>query len=137
MFKEESSISNAAANSSGSHGNSNQMNTSAATSSSTSTVEALAMSLKNTEVISILKRRNNSSENVNDNLKYTTSAVVATSGGHSPSIHSQTYSDSSLQKYDDDDEDESDSDWDGFPVRKYVFHLCTFNTAKMQWINDI
>lgn len=100
------------------------MNISAATSSSTSTVEALAMSLKNTEVISILKRRNNSSENINDNLKYTTSAIVATGGGHSPSIHSQTYSDSSLQKYEDDDEDESDSDWDGFPVSNYIYSNC-------------
>lgn len=115
-------MANAATNSSGNHGNTNQMNVSAATSSSTSTVEALAMSLKNTEVISILKRRNNSSENVNDNLKYTTS-LVATSGGHSPSIHSQTYSDSSLQKYDDDDEDDSDSDWDGFPVSNFT-HFC-------------
>lgn len=119
-------MANGATNSSASQGNTNQMNISAATSSSTnSTVEALAMSLKNTEVISILKRRNNSSENVNDNLKYTTSAIVATtSGGHSPSLHSQTYSDSSLQKYDDDDEDESDSDWDGFPVIKHIF--CIF-----------
>lgn len=94
--------------------NTNVMNISAATSSSTSTVEALAMTIKNTEVISILKRRNNSAENVNDNIKYT-NAVAATTGGGSPSINSQTYSDSSLQKYDDDD-DESDSDWDGFPV---------------------
>lgn len=97
------------------------MNISGATSSSTSTVEAHAIGLKNTEVISILKRRNNSSENINENLKYTTSSALAT-GGNSPSIHSQTYSDSSLQKYedddddDDDDDDESDSDWDGFPV---------------------
>lgn len=121
MFKEESSMANSTTNSSGNQGNTNQMNVSAATSSSTSTVEAIAMNLKNTEVISILKRRNNSSENVNDNLKYTTS-LVATGGGHSPSIHSQTYSDSSLQKYDDDDEDESDSDWDAFPVSN-VTHL--------------
>lgn len=107
----------AAASSSGANhqGNSSQ-NASAATSASTSTVEALAMSLKNTEVISILKRRNNSSENVNDNLKYTTSRL--STGKNSPSIHSQTYSDSSLQRYDDDDDDdESDSDWDGFQVR--------------------
>lgn len=118
LFKEEN-ISMANANgmntaSSSSHGGSNALNLSAATSSSTSTVEALAMNLKNTEVISILKRRNNSSENVNDNLKFSTS-IITTAGGGSPSINSQTYSDSSLQKYDDDD-DESDSDWDGFPV---------------------
>lgn len=103
-----------------SHGNTSQ-NASATNSSSTSTtVEALAMGLKNTEVISILKRRNNSSENVNDNLKYTSSML--STGGNSPSIHSQTYSDSSLQKYDDDDDDdESDSDWDGFQVREPLF----------------
>lgn len=95
----------------------NALNTNATPSSSTSAVEALAMNLKNTEVISILKRRNNSSENVNDNnnLKYTNSMLTTASGG-SPSINSQTFSDSSLQKYNEDDE-ESDSDWDGFPVR--------------------
>lgn len=111
LFKEEAAAS-------GGQGNSGQhaVNVSAGTSSSTSTVEALAMSLKNTEVISILKRRNNSSENVNENLKYTNSTMIASGGGHSPSIHSQTYSDTSLQKYDDDDEDDSDSDWDGFQV---------------------
>lgn len=118
LFKEEAIRANVAAASGGQGSSSqNQMNVNAATSSSTSTVEALTMSLKNTEVISILKRRNNSAENVNENLKYiTSSAIVA--GGHSPSIHSQTYSDSSVQKYDDDDDDESDSDWDGFQVSK-------------------
>lgn len=122
IFKDDQSLLNSipnAANISNNamHSNPNQaLNVSGATSSSTSTVEALAMSLKNTEVISILKRRNNSSENVNENLKYNNSIVAATTaGGGSPSINSQTYSDSSLQKYDEDD-DESDSDWDGFPV---------------------
>lgn len=90
------------------------LNASGATSSSANTVEAIAMGLKNIEVISILKRRNNSNENVNDNVKFSASIVAQTAGG-SPSLNSQTYSDGSLQKFDDDD-DESDSDWDGFPV---------------------
>lgn len=100
----------------------NAMNVSGATSSSTSTVEALAAGLKNIEVISILKRRNNSTENINmnENLKYTSSAVAVEE--KAPSIHSQTYSDTSIQRYEDDDDDDdddddgSDSDWDGFPV---------------------
>lgn len=132
LFKEELAIANAATSSAGNHGAAqNVMNVSGGGTATPSTVEALAAGFKNTEVISILKRRNNSSENVNDNLKYTTSTVAAAAAiaaeDHSLSLHSQTYSDSSLQKYgdddhhgrdhDDDDDDESDSDWDGFPVR--------------------
>lgn len=122
LFKEEQ-ISISSSNGTIANTNPTVLNVSAATSSSTSTVEALTMNLKNTEVISILKRRNNSSENVNDNLKFSSTLLATTGGGGSPSINSQTYSDSSLQKYDDDD-DESDSDWDGFPVsnrKKLVF----------------
>lgn len=86
-------------------------------------MEAIASGLKNTEIISILKRRNTSSENVNENLKYTTASAVAFEE-KPPSIHSQTFSDTSLQRYDvdisndddDDDDDESDSDWDAFQV---------------------
>lgn len=102
--------------------NLNTLNTSATTSSSTSTVEAIAMNLKNTEVISILKRRNNSSENVSDNNLKCTNSMLTTASGGSPSINSQTFSDSSLQKYNEDD-DESDSDWDGFPVSFYKYLL--------------
>lgn len=97
-----------------------------ATTSTTNAVEPLAVGPKNTEVISILKRRNNSSENINENLKYTSSTAAIAAEENSLSLHSQTYSDSSLQKYDgddhnhnrddDDDDDESDSDWDGFQV---------------------
>lgn len=74
-------------------------------------MEAIASGLKNTEIISILKRRNNSSENVNENLKYTTASAVAFEE-KPPSIHSQTFSEDN----DDDDDDESDSDWDAFQV---------------------
>lgn len=135
LFKEELAIANAATSSAGNHGGAqNVMNVSGGGGTTTpSTVEALAAGFKNTEVISILKRRNNSSENVNDNLKYTTSTTAAAAAtastaaeDNSLSLHSQTYSDSSLQKYgdddhlghnhDDEDDDESDSDWDGFPV---------------------
>lgn len=93
------------------------MNVGGGTTSSTSTLEAAPGIIKNTEIISILKRRNNSVENVNEHLKYMP-ANLAT-GGNSPSLHSQAYSETSMQKYeddDDDDDDESDSDWDGFPV---------------------
>lgn len=133
LFKEELAIANAATSSAGNHGAAqNALNVSGGGANTPSTVEALAAGFKNTEVISILKRRNNSSENVNDNLKYTTSTTAVASAAiavedNSLSLHSQTYSDSSLQKYDDDDhhgrdhddddDDESDSDWDGFPVR--------------------
>lgn len=135
LLKEELAIANAATSSAGNHGAAqNVMNVSGGGTATPSTVEALAAGFKNTEVISILKRRNNSSENVNDNLRYTTSTTSAAAAAaasiaaedNSLSLHSQTYSDSSLQKYgddehhgrdhDDDDDDESDSDWDGFPV---------------------
>lgn len=93
------------------------LNTSAATSSSS---DAHATNIKSTEVISILKRRPNTSAenvNVNENLRLALPLPIA-AGGHSPSLHSQTYSDSSLQKYEDDeaneDDDDSDSDWEGF-----------------------
>lgn len=145
-------IASAASSSTGNHGLAqNVMNVGGGTTTpSTSTVEALAAGFKNTEVISILKRRNNSSENINDNLKYTTSTASAAAAAaaaisaedNSLSLHSQTYSDSSLQKYgdddhghdhdDDDDDDGSDSDWDGFPVSsslglEIVFHFaCNF-----------
>ena len=61
---------------------------------------------KKTEIISILKRRNNSSENVDEIKHYSTSLVG------SSSVNSNTFSDESVQFEDDD----SDSDWDGFPV---------------------
>lgn len=61
---------------------------------------------KKTEIISILKRRNNSSENVDEIKQYSTSLVG------SSSVNSNTFSEESLQ-FDDED---SDSDWDGFPV---------------------
>lgn len=132
MFKEELAIANAASSAVGGGSNhgvaQNVLNVSGGTTTpSTSTAEALTAGFKSTEVISILKRRNNSTENVNDNLKYTTTSTVAAAAAedNSLSLHSQTYSDNSLQKYgdddrrrdhDDDDDDESDSDWDGFPV---------------------
>lgn len=73
------------------------------------------MGLKSTEVISILKRRNNSNENVSENLKFCSTSVPQTAAGGSPSMMSQSYGDGLFQKYEDDD-DGSDSDWDGFPV---------------------
>lgn len=112
LFKEELAVANATSSLTGAHG----IGASGATSSTSTAVDALSPGLKNTEVISILKRRNNSSENVNDNLKYT-----AAPDNNSVSLHSQTYSDNSIQKYgdkhdrdDDDGDDDSDSDWDGF-----------------------
>lgn len=66
---------------------------------------------KKTEIISILKRRNNSSENVGDLTgKLTVSTISATTSlGGGSSINSQTLSEDSNR-------DDSDSDWDGFPV---------------------
>lgn len=74
-----------------------------------------ALGIKKTEVISILKRRNNSTENVGEAKVHNVvnGTTVITAG--SSSVNSQTYSDSSVQKFEDDD-DGSDSDWDGFPV---------------------
>lgn len=76
------------------------------------------LGIKKTEIISILKRRHNSMENVGlgiagGDLKLHN--ISSLNGAGSSSINSTTLSDGSLQKFDDDD-DESDSDWDGFPV---------------------
>lgn len=62
---------------------------------------------KKTEIISILKRRNNSTENIGGNIS------LGIGGGSS--IHSQTLSEDSNAKNEEDDDDGSDSDWDGFP----------------------
>lgn len=121
LLKEELAVANAAASMAGAHGiGPNALNPGAggAIPSTSTNVEALATTgLKSTEIISILKRRNNSSENVTENLKYTAAPAEDTS----LSLHSQTYSDNSVQKYgdkhdrdDDDEDDDSDSDWDGF-----------------------
>lgn len=81
------------------------------------------LNVKKTEIISILKRRNNSTENVGaGELKIHNLPNSGGGGGGSSSVNSQTLSDGSLQKYDDDD-DESDSDWDGFPVILFFFIL--------------
>lgn len=61
---------------------------------------------KKPEIISILKRRNNSSENVGTGISTLNNSLSES--------NSQTMSEDSNQKYDDDD---SDSDWDGCPVR--------------------
>lgn len=88
------------------------------------------LGIKKTEIISILKRRHNSMENVGvgiagGDLKLHN--ISSMNGAGSSSINSTTLSDSSLQKFDDDD-DESDSDWDGFPVsdknQKHVAIRC-------------
>lgn len=119
LFKEELAVANAAASATGAHGLAT--NASGSMPSTSTAADTLAAGLKNTEVISILKRRNNSSENIHDNLKYTSSSTPATMAAapddNSISVHSQTYSDHSAQKYgdaDEDDDDDSDSDWDGF-----------------------
>lgn len=71
---------------------------------------------KKTEIISILKRRNTSTENLailnsGDGSKLTST----TSMGGSSSVNSQTLSEDS-------NHDESDSDWDGFPVIADTHH---------------
>jgi hypothetical protein len=66
---------------------------------------------KKTEIISILKRRQNSSENV-DEIKHYNSSLVG-----STSVNSNTFSDESVPF----DEEDSDSDWDGFPVQFLFF----------------
>lgn len=72
------------------------------------------LSIKKTEIISILKRRNNSTENVGvGDPKH----LNALNGVGSSSVNSQTFSEGSVQKFEEDD-DESDSDWDGFPVKQ-------------------
>lgn len=64
-------------------------------------------SAKKTEIISILKHRHNSAENVNE-----AKPVAAASAIGSSSLNSNTFSDESGPY----DENDSDSDWDGFPV---------------------
>lgn len=65
---------------------------------------------KKPEIISILKRRNTSHENVGGiDAGSPTKLMGATSLGGGSSVNSQTFSEDSNQ-------DESDSDWDGFPV---------------------
>lgn len=86
------------------------------------------LSHKKTEIISILKRRHNSMENVGIGLGSADQKLhnlSSMNGAGSSSINSATLSDGSLQKFDDDD-DESDSDWDGFPVSdKKMLHTLT------------
>lgn len=110
LFKDENSANPAheASTSSGSQGGASH-----STRSTGGAYDGHASNTKIPEIISILKRRNTSTENVNDNLRL---AVPSTSsaGKNSPSLHSQTYSDGSLQKFDDDDD--SDSSWDDFDV---------------------
>lgn len=52
------------------------------------------------------------------------------SGGTS-SVNSQTFSDRSLQKYDEDD-DGSDSDWDGFPVKFQFFYYLILEILNLE-----
>lgn len=71
---------------------------------------------KKTEIISILKRRNNSNENIGDlpgKVILNAGSTVATSLGGGSSINSQTLSEDSNR-------DDSDSDWDGFPVSFFL-----------------
>lgn len=87
-------------------------------------VAAAVSSGKKTEIISILKRRNNSSENVGVSpadggaaksmLTGTTTTTTSTSVGGGSSVNSQTLSEDS-------NHEESDSDWDGFPVSTFIF----------------
>lgn len=83
---------------------------------------------KKTEIISILKRRNNSTENVSEFSKPTPSA-----GGSS--VNSQTFSDDSNQRL---DEDESDSDWDGFPDRSSSgFDMSEITETFLKEVSDV
>lgn len=83
---------------------------------------------KKTEIISILKRRNNSTENVSEFSKPTQSA-----GGSS--VNSQTFSDDSTHKL---DEDESDSDWDGFPDRSSSgFDVSELTETFLKEVSDV
>lgn len=83
---------------------------------------------KKTEIISILKRRNNSTENVNEFSKPTPSA-----GGSS--VNSQTFSDDSNNKLED---DESDSDWDGFPDRSSSgFDVSELTETFLKEVSDV
>lgn len=83
---------------------------------------------KKTEIISILKRRNNSTENVSELSKPTPSA-----GGSS--VNSQTFSDDSNHKL---DEDESDSDWDGFPDRSSSgFDVSELTETFLKEVSDV
>lgn len=80
----------------------------------TNSIASANLNIKKTEIISILKRRNNSTENVGD-----TKHLNTFNGVGSSSVNSQTFSEGSAQKFEDDD-DESDSDWDGFPVKSSI-----------------
>lgn len=83
---------------------------------------------KKTEIISILKRRNNSTENVSEFSKPSPSA-----GGSS--VNSQTFSDDSNHKL---EEDESDSDWDGFPDRSSSgFDVSELTETFLKEISDV
>lgn len=83
---------------------------------------------KKTEIISILKRRNNSTENVSEVSKPTPSA-----GGSS--VNSQTFSDDSNHKL---EEDESDSDWDGFPDRSSSgFDMSELTETFLKEVSDV
>lgn len=83
---------------------------------------------KKTEIISILKRRNNSTENVGEFSKPSTSA-----GGSS--VNSQTFSEDSNIKL---DEDDSDSDWDGFPDRSSSgFDVSELTETFLKEVSDV
>lgn len=83
---------------------------------------------KKTEIISILKRRNNSTENVGEFPK-----PILSAGGSS--VHSQTFSDDSNHKL---DEDESDSDWDGFPDRSSSgFDVSELTETFLKEVSDV
>ncbi|XP_037048340.1 protein inturned [Bradysia coprophila] len=83
---------------------------------------------KKTEIISILKRRNNSTENVSEFSK-----PIPSAGGSS--VNSQTFSDDSNHKLDD---DESDSDWDGFPDRSSSgFDVSELTETFLKEVSDV
>lgn len=83
---------------------------------------------KKTEIISILKRRNNSTENVGEFSKLSPSA-----GGSS--VNSQTFSEDSNFKLEDDD---SDSDWDGFPDRSSSgFDVSELTETFLKEVSDV
>jgi len=93
---------------------------------------------KKTEIISILKRRNNSTENIGDYSKHSSSMGSMSGGG---SIHSQTLSEGSNHKYGDgDDQNDSESDWDGFRGSQRsnsVFNMSDLSDCLMQEVAEI
>lgn len=94
----------------------------------TSAASAQTSQSKKTEIISILKRRNNSTENVGEFSKPSTSA-----GGSS--VNSQTFSEDSNIKL---DEEDSDSDWDGFPDRSSSgFDMSELTETFLKEVSDV